>query len=77
MRTVLYCLGAALAYFLAVRLGYDWMIPPGIVTLWPPSGVLLAALVLAGQRSWPPILVGALVGSLRLTQCRVSRRMSP
>jgi PAS domain S-box-containing protein len=50
----------ALAYFLAARLGLLFAIPPGNASsVWPPSGLALAAIVLMGYRVWPGVLLGA------------------
>jgi PAS domain S-box-containing protein len=55
---------AAVAYFASARLGYTFAIPHGIVTLWPPSGVMLGLLLLSSRRDWPPLLAGGFSGSL-------------
>jgi diguanylate cyclase (GGDEF)-like protein len=50
----------AAAYFLAARLSLALAIPPGYATaVWPPSGIALAAVLLAGPRVWPGIWLGA------------------
>jgi PAS domain S-box-containing protein len=53
---------AALAYFASARLGYAFEIPQGIVTLWPPSGVILGLLLLSERRHWAALVIGAFVG---------------
>jgi two-component system cell cycle sensor histidine kinase/response regulator CckA len=55
---------AALAYFASARLGYALAIPNGLVTLWPPSGVILGLLLLSERRQWPALVIGAFAGSL-------------
>ncbi len=58
-------LGVALAYFLAGRLGLELAIPPGYATaVWPPSGIALAAVLLAGRGVWPGIVIGSFLVNL-------------
>jgi two-component system cell cycle sensor histidine kinase/response regulator CckA len=64
MRVVLRLLLAALAYFGSARLGYAFAIPQGVVTLWPPSGVMLGLLAISDRRDWPALLAGGMIGSL-------------
>jgi len=53
-------LAVAAAYFVTGRLGLDLAVPPGYATaVWPPSGIALAAVLLAGPRVWPGVLVGS------------------
>ncbi|HEV8195148.1 MAG TPA: MASE1 domain-containing protein [Gemmatimonadales bacterium] len=63
MQGVLRVACAGLAYFASARLGYAFAIPHGIVTLWPPSGVMLGLLALSDRRNWPTLLAGGLAGS--------------
>ena len=52
----------AAAYVLAGRLGFMVSaIDPVVSSVWPPSGVALAALLLMGTRFWPGVTLGALV----------------
>ncbi len=45
--------GVALAYILLANLGLSLQVEPGrIAAFWPPSGMLLAALLLSPRRSW-------------------------
>jgi two-component system cell cycle sensor histidine kinase/response regulator CckA len=53
----------AAAYFLSARLGYAFSVG-GMVTLWPPSGLMLGLLAISGYRHWPAIVLGGLGGSL-------------
>jgi PAS domain S-box-containing protein len=53
----------ALAYLGSARLGYAFQIKGGVVTLWPPSGVMLGLFLLSRRRDWPAIFTGALAGS--------------
>ena len=55
----------AAAYLVAGKLSLLLAIPPGYATaLWPPSGIALAAAVLAGTRIWPGIWIGATLVNL-------------
>ena len=54
----------ALAYFTAARLGYAFAVGSGTVTLWPPSGVTLALLLLSPRGRWREIVAGGLAGSI-------------
>ena len=55
----------AAAYLVAGKLALLLAIPPGYATaLWPPSGIALAAAVLAGTRIWPGIWIGAALVNL-------------
>ncbi|MFN2637464.1 MAG: MASE1 domain-containing protein [Gemmatimonadaceae bacterium] len=50
-----------LLYVLAARAGLTLDAVSGFASLvWPPTGIALAAVLLAGQRMWPGIFVGAL-----------------
>jgi PAS domain S-box-containing protein len=50
----------ALAYFLAAQLGFRVaFVAEQITTVWPPTGIALAALLLGGLRFWPAVWVGA------------------
>src|SRR5690242_7448382 len=56
---------ASFGYLLCARLGHAVStLPSGVVTFWPPSGVMLAGLLLARRRDWPAILSGVFAGSL-------------
>ena len=63
MRVLLRMALAALAYFGSARLGYAFAIPGGVVTLWPPAGVMLALLILSDRRDWPALVAGGVIGS--------------
>ncbi len=63
-------LNAALAvlYFLGGSLGLRLAsLHPSATLVWPPSGIALSCLVLAGTRLWPGVLVGALAVNLWTT----------
>lgn len=50
--------------YLASTLGYVLTLrPAGVVFLWPPSGLMLATLVLLDRRLWPFAAGGALLGN--------------
>jgi PAS domain S-box-containing protein len=63
-RTLLIATLAATAYFACARLGYLLHTPRGVVTLWPPAGMMLALLLLSEGDDWPALLAGALAGSM-------------
>lgn len=57
LRSILFTVAA---YYIAGRLGLLLAIPPGYATaVWPPSGIALAAVLLAGNRVWPGIWLGS------------------
>ena len=50
----------AMLYTLTGKLGFILAIPPGNVTsVWIPSGIALAAILLRGQRVWPGVWLGS------------------
>jgi signal transduction histidine kinase len=52
----------ATLYIVTGKLGFFMAIPPGnVTTVWPPSGIALAAVLLRGARIWPAIWVGSFV----------------
>ena len=65
MRTdVLTAVACAAAYFVAARIGYAFGIGGGLVTLWPPSGLMLALLLINPRHRWPAIVAGGFAGSV-------------
>ena len=58
LRTVL----VALAYFTGARLGYAFA-AGGVVSLWPPSGLMLGLLAVSRSSQWPATIAGGLIGS--------------
>jgi PAS domain S-box-containing protein len=54
----------SVAYFAGARVGYGLAIGKGLVALWPPSGIMLALLLLSPPRQWTPIVVGGFAGSV-------------
>ena len=58
-------LGLAIVYHLAARLGLQMAyVQQNTSPVWPPSGIALAALLLAGIEYWPGITLGVVAGSL-------------
>ncbi len=50
----------ALVYFVAGKLGLKLaFVNPSATTVWPPTGIALAAFILLGDYVWPGILLGA------------------
>jgi integral membrane sensor domain MASE1 len=61
---VLVGLAVAIAYVVAAQLGFRLAyVAEQITTVWAPTGIALAALLLYGIRLWPAIWLGALVAS--------------
>src|SRR4051794_7640410 len=57
----------AAIYFLAAKASLLLAIPPGYATtVWPPSGIALAAVLLYGPRIWPGIWLGAALTNLTI-----------
>ena len=55
----------AALYFGAAKLSLLFAIPPGYASaFWPPSGIALAAVLLAGPRIWPGVWLGAAITNL-------------
>lgn len=60
-RFALRLLVLALAYFLAARLGLSLAFDhENVSPVWPPTGLAIAVLALAGIRYWPGVFLGAL-----------------
>jgi len=52
----------AAAYFIAGRIGFMVSaIDPIVSSVWPPSGIAVAAMLLMGPRFWPGITIGAFI----------------
>lgn len=61
-------LGIAVVYFLAGRLALKLaVINPSVSSVWPPTGIALAALLIFGYEMWPAILFGAFGFNLSTT----------
>jgi len=57
----------AAVYFAAAKLSLLLAIPPGYATaVWPPSGIALGALLLAGTALWPGIWFGSFAANLTI-----------
>ena len=62
---VLRCAVLAAAYFVAAKLGLSLAYSnENITSVWPPTGIAIAALLLLGPRVWPGITAGALLANL-------------
>lgn len=56
--------GIAVVYYLAAKLGLQFAyIDRSVSTVWPPTGIALAAFVLYGYRIWPAILASAFLAN--------------
>ena len=56
--------GVAVAYVAAAQLGFRVaFVAEQITTVWPPTGIALAALLLGGLRLWPAIWLGAFIAN--------------
>jgi PAS domain S-box-containing protein len=65
LRHVVWVALLAALYFALAKLSLLTAIPPGYATsVWPPSGLALAAVVLLGRRVWPGIWIGAALANL-------------
>jgi integral membrane sensor domain MASE1 len=67
MRVVITALVVALCYFITGKLGLLLSIPPGFATsIWPPSGIALAGILLGGYRVWPGVFIGSFLINLTI-----------
>ena len=63
----------AALYFAVAKLSLLLAIPPGYATaVWPPSGLAVAAILLAGNRMWPGIWLGAALANLTVQASAVA-----
>ena len=61
--------GLALAYFLAARIGIAYAVAyPVISTVWPASGIALAAILLGGVRLLPAVFIGAFAANFSIQE---------
>ena len=59
-------LGLTAIYYLSAKLGLRFAyINTSVTTVWPPTGIALAAFVLFGYQVWPAILAGAFLANVR------------
>lgn len=71
-RALCWAAGTALLYYLAARFALAYVVQPqGIASIWPPSGVLLGALLILPRRAWAPTLLLAFV-ALSIANLQVS-----
>lgn len=63
---LLWVLVTAAAYALAARVGLLLAMPPAFkaTAVWAPSGIAVAAVLLAGRSVWPGIFIGAFAGNV-------------
>src|SRR6185369_6430044 len=55
----------AAIYFAAARLGLSMAsVHTNVSSVWPPTGIAIAAVLLLGYRVWPGIMVGAFLANL-------------
>jgi PAS domain S-box-containing protein len=64
LQTLVRAMLAALAYFVSARLGAAIALPHNVAAIWPPSGVMLALLVLSDRQHWPALVGGGFAGAL-------------
>ncbi len=66
--TLRYLGGAGLlatAYFGAAQFGLQFStLSPNVISVWPPTGLALAALLLFGNRLWPGVALGAVLATV-------------
>jgi diguanylate cyclase (GGDEF)-like protein len=65
LRRVALLVGIAGVYYSAAKLGLQFAyVDRNVTTVWPPTGIALAAFVLYGYRIWPAILGSAFLANL-------------
>jgi integral membrane sensor domain MASE1 len=65
LRLLLRATVIGLGYFISAGIGVSLLVQPqSIASFWPPSGLLVGALVISRTQSWPPILVAVLAATL-------------
>jgi diguanylate cyclase (GGDEF)-like protein len=61
-------LGIAALYYLAARVGLQFAYAnSSVTTVWPPTGIALAAFVLYGYRIWPAVVLAAFLANLSIS----------
>src|SRR5262245_46675018 len=56
--------GVALAYFAAAKVGFGFaLVAEQVTTVWAPTGIAIATLLLGGQRFWPALWLGAFLAN--------------
>ena len=65
LRTVAALVGVAATYVIAARFGFRFaFVAEQITTVWAPTGLAMAALLLGGKRLWPAVWIGAFVANV-------------
>src|SRR5258708_40285831 len=65
IKSALNNLGLAAVYFLAAKWGLTLaFVQANASSVWPPTGIALAALLIGGGRLWPGIFLGAFTAKL-------------
>lgn len=68
LRRIAIILGLAAIYFVAGKFGLRLaIINPSASSVWPPTGIALAAMLVLGYEVWPAILVGAFAVNITTT----------
>lgn len=63
-RLVLIAIGVMAAYFIAADLGFEVaVLAEQVTTVWAPSGIAMAALLLWGRALWPAVWLGAFLAN--------------
>lgn len=69
---ILAIIAVAVIYIVAARLGLIFALQPGYATsVWPPSGISVASLLLIGYPIWPGISIGAFFTNLLISSTSV------
>jgi PAS domain S-box-containing protein len=56
--------GVALAYFTAAKVGFGFaVVAEQVTTVWAPTGIAIATLLLGGVRFWPAVWLGAFIAN--------------
>src|SRR5919198_2722764 len=64
-RRAVQCLGLAVVYFVAAKLGLRLaFVHASATAVWPPTGIALAAFLILGRRVWPAIFAGAFLANI-------------
>lgn len=68
-RLAIIALGVALVYITSARFGFSVaFVADQVTTVWPPTGIAQAALLLWGLRLWPAIWIAAFVANAAVSQ---------
>ena len=74
IHTILIVAGLGVVYFVAAKLGLKLaFVYPSASSVWPGTGIALAAFVLLGFRAWPAIFLGALLANVTTAGSVASR----